>query len=88
MPKCERAAIGPSVIGSGRTILACPICGKLLTGHQRIARFDRYRAALSRQRKIEGQAERDRRIRELLEAAVRVLGVDHTTPGTGASADG
>ena len=33
-------------------------------------------------------AERDRRVRELLEAAVRVLGVDHTTPGTGDSADG
>ncbi len=53
---------------------SCPVCGRPLTGRQTSACSDRCRAALSRRTRAEGQAERDRRVRELLEAAMRVVG--------------
>ena len=72
--KTERAAPSHSVVGSGEPSCACPICGTPLKGRQTSACSDRCRAALSRRRRTEGQAEKERRVRELLEAAVRVLG--------------
>ncbi len=52
----------------------CPICAKPLVGEQRSACSNVCRAALSRRRRAEGQSEKDRRVRELLEAALRVVG--------------
>lgn len=69
----ERAALaklGGPVVGSPG---CCPICGVPLTGRQTSACSDRCRAAKSRRQRAEGQAERNRRVRELLEAAVRLV---------------
>jgi len=69
----ERAPLavpGEGVVASSRP---CPICGTALTGRQESACSDRCRAARSRRRQTEGLAHRDRRVRELLEAALRVL---------------
>ncbi len=71
--KTERAAPSPAVVGSGGALRACPICGKPLTGRQTSACSDKCRAALSRRKRADEQSEKDRRVRELLEAAVRVL---------------
>ncbi len=78
MPSCpeesERAPLvspGGGVVASAGT---CSICGAALTGRQRSACSAKCRAALSRRTRAEGQAERDRRMRELLEAALRVVG--------------
>ncbi len=71
--KTERAAPSPAVVGSGGAIRICPICNRLLTGRQTSACSDKCRAALSRRRRAEGLCERDRRVCELLEAAVWVL---------------
>jgi predicted nucleic acid-binding Zn ribbon protein len=51
----------------------CPICSKPLTGKQSSACSNVCRAALSRRRRAEGQLEKNRRVRELLKAAARVL---------------
>jgi len=71
--KSERAPCSASpgaVVASSGT---CPICGTPLTGRQK-ACSGKCRAALSRRRKAEGQAHRDRRVRELLERALGELG--------------
>ncbi len=51
----------------------CPVCGKPLRPRQTSACSGPCRAALSRRRRAEGQSEKDRRVRELLEAALRVV---------------
>ncbi len=71
--KTERAAPGPPVVVSERPSRACPICGRALSGRQWSACSDRCRAALSRRTRAENQIERDRRVRELLAAALRML---------------
>jgi predicted nucleic acid-binding Zn ribbon protein len=71
--KTERAAPSPAVLGFGGAIRICPICNRPLTGRQTSACSDKCRAALSRRRRAEGQLEKNRRVRELLQAAVRVL---------------
>jgi predicted nucleic acid-binding Zn ribbon protein len=74
-PESERAAPGHA----GADVVAsrgpCPVCGQAMLGRRTSACSDRCRAALSRRTRAEQLAERDRRVRELLEAAVRVLGV-------------
>ncbi len=50
----------------------CPICGKSLTGRQQVC-SGRCRAKLSRQKKAAEQTQRDRRLREMLEAALGLL---------------
>ena len=50
----------------------CPACGQARTGRKTSAYSDRCRAATSRRNRTEGQAEGDRRGRELLGAALRV----------------
>ncbi len=72
--KTERAAPSPAVIGSGEALRACPICGRPLTGRQTSACSNVCRAALSRRKRADAQSEKDRRVRELLEAALRVVG--------------
>ncbi len=70
-PQGARARVAASVIASGG---ACEVCGVPLTGKQEKCCSGRCRAALSRRTRAEGQAERDRRVRELLETALRVAG--------------
>ena len=72
--KTERAAPGPSVVGSGGPSCACPVCGAPLQGRQTSACSDRCRAALSRRKRARAQSEKERRVRELLGEAMRVLG--------------
>lgn len=50
----------------------CPACGTALTGRQR-ACSAKCRAALSRRRRAQAQAERDRQIRDLLKVALALL---------------
>ncbi len=69
----ERAALSPAVIGSGEALRACPICGRPLTGRQTSPCSDKCRAALSRRKRADEQSEKDRRVCELLEAALRVV---------------
>lgn len=57
-PESERALLG-----------GCPVCGKALTGRQRVCSA-KCRAALSRQRHLEARAERDARIRLLLKTVI------------------
>jgi len=74
--KSERAAVahaGGAVVASPRP---CPVCGHAMTGRRTSACSDKCRAALSRRTRAEQQAERDQRVRELLEAAVRVLSAE------------
>ncbi len=69
----ERAAVaarGGDVVASPRP---CPVCGEAMTGRKTSACSDRCRAAWSRRRRAEAQTERDRRVRELLEAAMRII---------------
>lgn len=61
-------------------MLACQGCGKPLRGRQKVACSDPCRAKANRRRKAEAlvagerkAAERDRRLRELLEAALYLL---------------
>ena len=72
--KSERAPLakpGDPVLASPR---ACEVCGMVLTGRpQQKCCSARCRAAKSRRERAQGQAERDQRVRALLEAAVRVL---------------
>ncbi len=66
-PETERAAVGPSVVGSPATIVddpspgrppgettprICPICGVGLRGRQTSACSDKHRAALSRRKRV------------------------------------
>ena len=71
----ERAPLakpGGLVVASPRS---CAVCGAVLTGRpQQRCCSAKCRAAWSRRRKVEAQAERDGRVRECLEAAMRVLG--------------
>jgi predicted nucleic acid-binding Zn ribbon protein len=72
--KSERAAVaarGEGVVASSRP---CPVCGEAMTGRKTSACSDKCRAALSRRRRAEAHTERDRRVRELLEAGLRILG--------------
>ncbi len=71
--KSERAAVaarGWDVVASSRP---CPVCGEAMPGRRTSACSDKCRAAKSRQDRAEAQAERDQRVQELLEAAMRVL---------------
>ncbi len=53
----------------------CETCGGPLAGRERKKSCSgRCRAALSRKKKAQAQEERDLRIRELLETAVRLIG--------------
>ncbi len=74
-PESERAVSTPAVVGFRDPISGhpCPVCASPLTGRQRVACSDRCRAALSRRRKADALAERERRLRKLLEAALRFL---------------
>jgi predicted nucleic acid-binding Zn ribbon protein len=81
----ERAALvtpGGGVVGSrGR----CTVCGARLRGRQRSDCSDRCRAAKSPRRRTEAQTERDQRVRELLDAALRmVVCENHSTREAGA----
>ena len=73
LPESERAAVALVVVGSGDAIRPCPVCGTPLRGRQTSACSDRCRAAKSRRQRSDAQKHRDRRLRELLEAAVRIL---------------
>jgi predicted nucleic acid-binding Zn ribbon protein len=64
------AAPGVAVVASPRP---CPVCGQAMTGRKTSACSDRCRATKSRRTRTEGQSEREGRVRELLEAALRVL---------------
>ncbi len=50
----------------------CPLCGNALKGRQRLC-SGVCRAKLSRQKKATQQAQRDRRLREMLEEALGAL---------------
>jgi len=52
-----------------------------MPGRRTSACSDKCRAAKSRRRRAEAQTERDRRVRELLEPAVRVLGAEMDQAG-------
>ncbi len=70
----ERAAVaarGGDVVASPRP---CPVCGEPMPGRRTSACSDKCRAAKSRRRRAASHTERDRRVRALLEAAMRVLG--------------
>jgi endogenous inhibitor of DNA gyrase (YacG/DUF329 family) len=87
--KSERAAVVPPVVGFPWPIggtpppdpdppgaigaRRCPVCGRPLTGRQTSACSNRCRAAKSRRWIAEGRAQREQRVRDLLEAALRVL---------------
>jgi hypothetical protein len=72
--KSERAAPAPLVVGSGeRSESLCPICETPLRGPQRSACSPKCRAAKSRRRRAEERTEKDRRVREPLEATLRVV---------------
>ena len=70
----ERAAMAPAAGNVVASPLPCPVCGQAMTGRKTSACSDKCRAALSRRRRVEAQAARDRRVREFLEAAIRVFG--------------
>ena len=74
-PQAARALATGSLVASR----GCPICGKSLTGRQQVC-SGKCRAARSRQKKAEEQAQRDRRLRELLNEALGMLGEPETTP--------
>ena len=61
------------VVGSGEPIRACPVCGTPPRGRQRSACSGRCGAAKTRRRRTEAQSERDQQVRDLLDAAVRIL---------------
>jgi predicted nucleic acid-binding Zn ribbon protein len=63
---------GSSANAGGRH---CPICGKLLRPRQRVC-SGRCRAELSRRRQAEARQARNQQIRELLVAALALLGKD------------
>ena len=70
----ERAAVahaGGAVVASSRP---CPVCSEAITGWRTSACSDKCGAAKSRRTRSAQQPERDRRVRELLEAVVQVLG--------------
>lgn len=69
LPSDRSAAARAPVVGSCR---ACPVCRGFLP-EGRTTCSGRCRAALSRQRRDEAKRERDRRVRELLEEALRLL---------------
>jgi hypothetical protein len=64
------------VVAFQQRLRPCPVCGKAMTGRKTSACSDRWRAALSCRRVLEVQAERDYRVREVLEAAVRVMAAE------------
>jgi predicted nucleic acid-binding Zn ribbon protein len=71
----ERSERAPCSTLSGGVVASsrrCPICGTPLTGRQQCCSA-KCRAAKSRRERSQAQAERDRRVQALLEAAVRVL---------------
>jgi predicted nucleic acid-binding Zn ribbon protein len=75
----EQAERAPLVMPGGPVLASsrpCPVCGEAMTGRKTSACSDKCRAALSRRTRAAEQAERDQRVRGLLEAAVRVLGED------------
>ena len=72
--KYERAAVVSPVVSFPEANQPCPVCGAPLRGRQRNACSDKSRAARSRRERAEEQTEWNQRVRELLEAAVRVLG--------------
>ena len=70
----ERAAAsapGRDVVGSP---VRCPVCGGAMPERRTFACSDKCRAAKSRRERLEEQAEKSRHVRELLEAAMRVVG--------------
>lgn len=69
----ERAAVSAVVVTSLEAFRPCPVCGEAMTGCKTSACSDRCRAAKSRRKPTEAQTEREGRVRELLEAAVRVM---------------
>ena len=72
--KSEGAAVSALVVASEDAVRPCrPACGQARTGRKTSACSDKCRAVKSRRNRTEGQAERDRRGRELLGAALRVL---------------
>jgi hypothetical protein len=70
----ERAAVAAPGVAVVASRGPCPVCGEAMTGRRTSACSDRCRAAKSRRQRIDAQTEREGRVRELLEAAVRVLG--------------
>ena len=70
-PQPARALSSGTLVDSA----ACPVCQKPLTGDQRFC-SGRCRATRSREKKAAQRADRDRRVRELLEEALGLL--EHT----------
>jgi predicted nucleic acid-binding Zn ribbon protein len=81
----ERAPLvkpGAPVVASPR---ACEVCAAPLTGRpQQKCCSARCRAAWSRRRRAEALAERDQRLRALLEGALRVVGAERQSETGGA----
>jgi len=72
-PKPARAPLSAAVIGSPEPL--CPVCSTARGGRLwKSACSARCRAALSRRRRAEAQSGRDRKVRELLKAALRMVG--------------
>ena len=69
----ERAAVDAPVVAFPEAIRPCLVCGQAMTGRQTSACPDKRRAAKSRGRRAEAQAERGRRVCALLETAVGIL---------------
>lgn len=74
-PESERAAMAPAVVGFPGPISAgaCPICGVVLRGRQKVACCDAHRAAWSRRRRALGQAEREEQLRAFADTAGEAL---------------
>ena len=67
-PQPARALSSGTLVDSA----ACPVCEKPLIGRQEFC-SGRCRATRSREKKAAQRADRDRRLRELLEAALELL---------------
>jgi predicted nucleic acid-binding Zn ribbon protein len=74
--KAERAAVAPfcdRLPGQPRPL--CPICGTPMEGRRTSACSDRCRAALSRRRRLEAQATKETRLRELVKVLAKQAGL-------------
>jgi len=73
-PGSARALVG-GVPANARDLSRCPICGEPLRPRQRVC-SGRCRAELSRRRQAQLRHARDQQIRELLVAALALMGKD------------
>ena len=79
LPDAARAPVEVPLEASRQPV--CHVCGKFLRGRQQIC-SGKCRAAQSRDKKAQAEAERTRQIRALLTEALRLLDGGTTAAGT------